>query len=58
MWARVPGVRLLAWTPDERLLVSRPQAGDIVELVPAGDDAPPTQRDLVTGLHQPHGSLQ
>jgi glucose/arabinose dehydrogenase len=55
VWARVPGARLLAWTPDERLLVSRPRYGDIVELVPAQSDAAPSRRTLVSGLNQPHG---
>ncbi|MFI5954388.1 PQQ-dependent sugar dehydrogenase [Cryptosporangium sp. NPDC051539] len=52
IWARVTGARLLAWTPDGRLLVSRPGPGDVVELVPGGT---PTQRTLVRGLNQPHG---
>jgi glucose/arabinose dehydrogenase len=55
VWARVPGARLLAWTPDQRLLVSRPKSGDVVELVPGAGDAPPAQRTLVSGLDQPHG---
>jgi glucose/arabinose dehydrogenase len=55
VWARVPTARLLAWTPDGRLLVSRPKAGDVVELVPGQGDAAPAKRTLVTGLNQPHG---
>jgi glucose/arabinose dehydrogenase len=55
VWARVPGARLLAWTPDGRLLVSRPKSGDVVELVPGRGDAAPTQRTLVSGLNLPHG---
>ncbi|MEV6848577.1 gluconolaconase [Actinoplanes sp. NPDC051411] len=50
VWARVPGARLLAWTPDNRLLVSRPSAGDVVALTAAGE-----QSTLVSGLDQPHG---
>ncbi|RSM53707.1 gluconolaconase [Actinoplanes sp. ATCC 53533] len=55
VWARVPGARLLAWTPDQRLLVSRPKSGDVVELLPGRGDAAPAQRTLVSGLNQPHG---
>ncbi|GLW27830.1 gluconolaconase [Actinoplanes regularis] len=55
VWARVPNARLLAWTPDGRLLVSRPKIGDVVELTPGAGDAVPRQRTLVGGLNQPHG---
>jgi len=55
VWARVPGARLLAWTPDQRLLVSRPKLGDVVELLPGQGDAAPAQRTLIGGLNQPHG---
>jgi glucose/arabinose dehydrogenase len=53
VWARLPGARLLAWTPDRRLLVSRPKFGDVVALVPGG--SVPSQSTLVGGLDQPHG---
>jgi glucose/arabinose dehydrogenase len=55
VWARVPDARLLAWAPDDRLLVSRPGSGDIVELISGHGDTAPTQRTLVSGLNQPHG---
>ncbi|MFI5897843.1 PQQ-dependent sugar dehydrogenase [Actinoplanes sp. NPDC051513] len=53
VWARLPGARLLAWTPDRRLLVSRPKFGDVVALIPGG--SVPSQSTLVGGLDQPHG---
>ena len=53
-WAKVDGARLLAWTPDRRLLVSRPEAGDVVVLTPSGTAAP-ASATLVSGLNQPHG---
>ncbi|MGK5683077.1 PQQ-dependent sugar dehydrogenase [Actinoplanes sp. URMC 104] len=49
VWARVPGARLLAWAPDGRLLVSRPESGDVLALTSGG------QETLVGGLNQPHG---
>lgn len=54
VWARVDGARLEAWTPDGRLLVSRPKSGDVVALMPASSGAPSTST-LVSGLDQPHG---
>ena len=55
VWARLPSARLLAWTPDKRLLVSRPKFGDVLALTPGRGDAAPAQRTLVSGLNQPHG---
>jgi glucose/arabinose dehydrogenase len=57
VWTRIDGARLMAWAPDGRLLVSRPRAGEVVAVVPAGGDgAPgPHQAPLLTGLDQPHG---
>ena len=55
VWARMPGARLLAWSPDRRLLVSRPGHGDVIELTPGRGDAAPTQRTLLSGLNRPHG---
>ncbi len=54
VWARVEGARLAVWTPDGKLLVSRPESGDIVVLTPQGDGVP-EQHTLVDGLTQPHG---
>ncbi|GAA3342550.1 gluconolaconase [Amorphoplanes nipponensis] len=55
VWARLPGARLLAWAPDGQLLVSRPKSGDVIALLPGGDDAAPAQQTLLSGLNQPHG---
>ena len=55
LWARVPAARLMTWTPDGQLLVSRPKEGDVVALTPGTGSAPPAQRTLVDGLTQPHG---
>jgi glucose/arabinose dehydrogenase len=55
VWARVPGARLLAWTDDHKLLVSRPKFGDVVTLTPGPGDAPPASGTLLSGLNQPHG---
>jgi glucose/arabinose dehydrogenase len=54
LWARLPGARLAAWTPDGALLVSRPGAGQVVRLVPGGP-AGATASVLLDGLDQPHG---
>ena len=54
VWARLDGARLEAWTPDGRLLVSRPNSGDVIALQPA-PLGPPQQSTLVSGLDQPHG---
>ncbi|MBA8792950.1 glucose/arabinose dehydrogenase [Friedmanniella endophytica] len=54
VWARVDGARLAVWTPDRRLLVSRPGHGDVVVLTPRGDRTP-SQATLVRGLRKPHG---
>lgn len=56
LWARVDGARLAAWTPDGRLLVSRPQSGDVQVLTPRADaTAAPRITTLVAGLTRPHG---
>ena len=54
VWARLDGARLEAWTPDGRLLVSRPKSGDVVVL-DSSASGPPRQSTLVSGLEQPHG---
>jgi glucose/arabinose dehydrogenase len=54
VWARVPGARMEAWTPEGDLLVSEPGGGDVVELTPqSGGTA--AARVLVSGLTSPQG---
>jgi glucose/arabinose dehydrogenase len=56
VWARVPGARLEAWTPQGDLLVSQPSTGEVMELVPRRDrSASPAQHVLVSGLSTPQG---
>jgi glucose/arabinose dehydrogenase len=54
VWARVPGARMEAWTPEGDLLVSEPGNGKIVELRPdrAGTA---TVKTLLAGLTYPQG---
>ena len=54
VWARVPGARMEAWTPEGDLLVSDPGGGKIMELRPdaAGTAAVTT---LLAGLTNPQG---
>jgi glucose/arabinose dehydrogenase len=54
VWARVPGARKEAWTPEGDLLVSVPGSGRVVELTPrSGGTA--TSRVLLSGLTSPQG---
>lgn len=53
VWARVDGARLAAWTPDGKLLVSRPESGDVQVLTPSSSR--PEVATLVDGLTRPHG---
>src|ERR1700744_2251385 len=56
VWARVPDARMEAWSPDGGLLVSEPDQGQVVELVPgAKAQDPPRQRPVLSGLPQPQG---
>ena len=54
LWASVPEARLAAWTPDDALLVSRPEAGEVLRLTPDGTGTA-TSSVLLEGLEQPHG---
>jgi glucose/arabinose dehydrogenase len=55
VWARVPGARMEAWTPEGDLLVSVPGAGTVMELRPGGKDGTATVSTLVSGLTSPQG---
>jgi len=55
VWARVDGARLAAWTPDGRLLVSRPKSREVVALTPGQGTDAPAAATLLSGLDQPHG---
>ena len=54
VWARVPGARMEAWTPEGDLLVSEPAGGRIVELKPGAKQAASTST-LLSGLKSPQG---
>ena len=50
VFARIPKARLAAWTPDGRLLVSVPAAGEVLRVSADG-----VTSTLLSGLEQPHG---
>jgi glucose/arabinose dehydrogenase len=54
VFARVPSARLAAWAPDGTLLVSVPEDGAVVRLVPDGRGGA-AGSPLLEGLNQPHG---
>jgi glucose/arabinose dehydrogenase len=54
VWARVPGARMEAWTPEGDLLVSQPGLGSIVELKP-GPHGTAAPHVLLSGLTLPQG---
>ena len=54
VWARVPGARMEAWTPEGDLLVSVPGDGGIVELRPDAAGTA-TVTTLLSGLTYPQG---
>jgi glucose/arabinose dehydrogenase len=54
VWARVPGARMEAWTPEGDLLVSEPGHGKIVELRPDAAGTA-TVKTLLAGLNGPQG---
>jgi glucose/arabinose dehydrogenase len=54
VFARVPEARLVAWAPDDTAIVSVPENGSVVRLVP-NERGRATVSDLLTGLNKPHG---
>jgi glucose/arabinose dehydrogenase len=52
VYARVPGARFMALTPDGRLLVSNPGAGTVALVQPTAGD--PVVTTFITGLKNPH----
>jgi glucose/arabinose dehydrogenase len=54
VFTRLPSARLAAWAPDGSLIVSVPDDGSVVRLVPDGQGRA-TVSDLLTGLNLPHG---
>jgi glucose/arabinose dehydrogenase len=54
VWARVPGARMEAWTPEGDLLVSQPGQGRVVELRP-GNGRAASEKTLLSGLDSPQG---
>ncbi|QKG54559.1 T9SS type A sorting domain-containing protein [Hymenobacter sp. BRD67] len=54
VYARVPGARFLAITPDGNLLVSQPGAGKVALVRPGSAGGAPVITDFVTGLRNPH----
>jgi glucose/arabinose dehydrogenase len=54
VYARVPSARLEAWAPDKTLLVSVPEEGSVVRLVPDGHGHA-TVSPLLSGMNLPHG---
>ena len=54
VYARVPGARFMAITPEGNLLVSQPGAGKVSLVRPGSAGGPPVVTDFVAGLRQPH----
>jgi glucose/arabinose dehydrogenase len=54
VFSRTPSARLATWTPDGKMLVSRPKEGHIDALTPNGS-GPAESDTLIDGLDQPHG---
>jgi len=54
VYARVPGARFIAVTPEGNLLVSNPGAGKVSLVRQGGSGGDPVVSDWVTGLRKPH----
>ena len=54
VYARVPGARFMAVTPDGNLLVSQPGLNKVALVRPGSAGGPPTVTDFVTNLRQAH----
>ena len=54
VYARVPGARFMAVTPEGGLLVSNPGAGKVSLVRPGSGGGDPVVSDWVTGLRKPH----
>ena len=54
VFSRTESARLAAWTPDGKMLVSRPKEGEVDILTPNGS-GPAASDTLLDGLDQPHG---
>lgn len=54
VFSRTESARLGAWTPDGKMLVSRPKEGEVDILTPNGA-GPASSDTLIDGLDQPHG---
>jgi len=54
VYARVPGARFMAITPEGNLLVSNPGAGKVFLVRPGSGGGDPVVSDWVTGLRRPH----
>jgi glucose/arabinose dehydrogenase len=54
VYARVPGARFMAITPDGSLLVSQPGAGKVSLVRPGNAGGAPIITDFAAGLRQPH----
>lgn len=56
LWAKVDNARLATWAPDGKLLISRPDSGDVQLLSPGSSPAAaPKISTLISNLIQPHG---